>query len=293
MTIEGKGGAGAIPLNRIHRFYNRYFKRHHLVGQIALFDWEKGYDVRDTIGPIKIKNQGINDSCGGQSGSYFLEIQRKLQGIQESELSAKSVYAPIAYPGGGTTIPSLEAQIATKGANFEETVPSYDPQGNPLPELQMEDKSWQTVAISQDALTRAGYTPINVPTDIESVASAIQQYGAVIIEITGQNNGSWTSSIPQPPNKGNPNPLWRHFLCLCGAKIIGGVKCIIALESMGTSWGDSGVQNITETYFDSGYVNDAFTFAYDKSLVYNPTLTGWAAVWQAVSQWFRSQAWYN
>lgn len=284
---ENQFGHGARPINKVHRFLNRKMGRQTVKG-MSLFDWNTGFDVRDKIGPITIKNQGTNDSCSGQAGSYFLEIQRKLQGIKESDLSAKSIYAPIAYPGGGTTIPYLETALATTGANFEQAVPSYDSNGNPFPEAQMVDISWETVALSQDALTRAGYTPIDIPRDIDSVASAIQQYGAVIWEITGQNNGTWTSSIPLAPNPGSQNPLWHHFMCAIGARMLGGKKVIVALQSMGSSWGDNGIQYFTEDYFNSGYIVDVFSFIYDKQLVPASDET----IWQAVANWFRRQPWF-
>jgi hypothetical protein len=216
--IEGVGGHGAIPLNRVHRWVHRKVNRNKLVRGMG-FDWYKGFDVRDTIGSISIKNQGTNSSCSGQAGSYFLEIQRRLQSIKEGALSARSIYAPIAYPSGGTTIPALTSQLAAHGANLESTVASYDINGYPLPDVLMADKSFETPALLTDAENRAGYTPYDISEDIDEVAETIRDYGAVIWEIQGQNGHtpSWTSATPQPPSKDNKNQLFNHFMCAIGA----------------------------------------------------------------------------
>ena len=260
--------SGARPISKIRRKLRKAFRPSLARG--FGFDWTMGFDVRDLTGPITIKDQGDNSSCGGQAGSYFLEVQRLLQGIKEGSLSAKSVYAPIAFKGGGTTIPMLEEQLGGAGANLESSVPSMSIYGNPLDESMMEEKSWITDTLLTDALTRAGYTPYDIPDDIDSVALAIKNHGAVIWEITGQNNGTWASPYPKPPSKTNKNEMWHHFMCCIGAKIINGKKTIIALQSMGEGYGEKGIQYFQEDYFDSGYIVDAFTLIYDKNLVPDP-----------------------
>ncbi len=275
---------GAIPLGFIRRRIRKMVRDK--VARGLSFNWDAGYDVRDYIGPITIKNQGDNYSCGGQSGAYFTEIQRKLQGIDEGEISAKSIYSPIAYPGGGTTISMLEKQIGGNGSNRESQVPSMDTHGNPLREFMMTDTSWITDQLSIDALNRAGYTPYDVPDDIDSVASAIENYGAVIWQIRGQNNGTWTSAYPKPPSTTNQNVIWNHFMCCIGAKLIDGKKTIIALQSMGIGYGAAGIQYFQEDYFDSGHIVDAFTLIYDKYIVPNPDNH---TFWAEVIRWFRKQ----
>lgn len=259
-------GHGAIKINPIHRFLHRKFKRTNLGKATIPFNWNVGYDVRDTIGAITIKDQGQSDSCGGQAGSYFLEIQRRLNKINEGSLSAKSVYAQIFYPGGGTTIPALETQLAARGAELESSVPSYTPQGVPLTEQDYEDKSWLNQTVITDMETRAGFTPLDVPLDINSVASYTQQYGTCIWEIEGQDNLTWDSSHPLPPITTNPNEIWRHFMCIIGAKLINNVPSLIVLNSWGTSIGDGGVQYFTQDYFNAGGIVDVFTLVPDAQI---------------------------
>lgn len=280
-----KHGAVHRPIRRkIHRVWRKVTGKKLVKGMGV--DWNAGSRFRNKISPLPIKNQGQNYSCSGQAGSYFLKIQRMIQGINEGEISAKSIYDPIAYSGGGTTIKELMTQIAVKGANLEKDVSSYDQFHDPLTEVQIKNKSSQTPELIKDALTRAGYTPYDIGDDIESVADAINTYGAVIFEITGQdgNNPNWRSATPQPPSKTNPGPYWYHFMCAYDFEIdSNGKKRIIAIQSEGPSWGNNGVQYFYENYFTGKYL-DAFTFIYDLNLVPNSDNH---STWAEVARWFR------
>lgn len=294
ILIENEGGYGAIhqPIRRkIHRFIRRLNQKN--LSRGLSVDWSKGSQYRPLLtGKLPIKDQGQNSSCGGQAGSYFLQIQEIIRGISEGELSAKSVYAPIAYPGGGTTIPSLMTQIGAHGANLEVAVPSYDMYRNPLNDAMMSDVSWRTPATDADAVKRAGYMPYDIDNNIESVASAINADGAVIWEIALQDGHvpGWRSATPQPPSKNNPNPIDHHFMCAYDFMIdASGNKIIIALQSEGPSWGVNGIQFFTQPYFDSGYI-DAFTFIYDAKL--DPTSSN-HSIWAEVVRYFKMQPWFK
>ena len=251
------------------------------------FDWEKGFDVRDTIGPIQIKNQGQNSSCGGQAGAYFLEIQERLRNLKEGAISAKSIYSPWGNLGGGMTVTQLNTQIGATGANLEATVPSYDINGNPLSELMMEDYSWHNDRLDTDALTRAGYTPYDIAEDIETVAQTIQNYGAVIMEVRGNNNQSWFSQFPTINKVGD---YWYHYMILIGA-ITGtnGKKYLMALNSWGNQVGNQGQQLFGEEWFTSHNIIDAFTWIHDSVVVPIPTPIAKQTIWQALALWFRQQ----
>lgn len=283
VRVENRFGHGAIKTNRLVAKI-RHIKRP-LARASSPFNWTLGFDVEKKTGPITRKNQGSNDSCGGQAGSYFLEVQRRLQGLTEVECSAKSVYAPIAYPGGGTTVKDLETQVGARGANLESQVPSYDTQGNPLSEYLMEDSSWQTPTFIADAAKRAGYLPVSVSIDMDSIAWAIQTYGGVIWEIQGQNNGTWLSSYPVPPSKQNPNEIWAHFMCGKSATQVDGVNQLGFFESYGPDIGDGGLQYFRQDYLDSGYIVDVFTFVPAAQIEPLPTNT---SVWASIINYFRS-----
>lgn len=284
---------GAIRIHPLHRRFRRGWRKMknrlkgiQAVGRGIPVDWATGYDVRNQTGAISIKNQGTNSSCGGQAQSYGLEIKRRLQGIKEGAISSKSMYEPAS--GGGMTINSLINQFCFHGGNLEASVASYDALGRPLNEAMMEDASWKTPELINDALVRAGYTPYDVPKDIDSVAQAIQEQGFVIIEIEGQNGHvpGWESPTPQVPSPSNPNEVWNHYMACVGFKMIGTEKHIVALQSMGDSWGLNGVQFISQSYFDSPYILDRLSFLYDASLIPNPDNNSIGA---QLLLWFRRQ----
>lgn len=227
------------------------------------FDWETGFDIEKKIGVIATKNQAQASSCGGEAGSYFIgAVDAFLSAKPYIEQSAKSVYAPIFYPGGGTTVPALENQIAKNGSLDESILPSYYTNGS-TDESLMEDRSWMTSANLKLAMEKAGWTVKSVAIDIESIAEAIRDYGGVIWEIAGQNNGTWLSANPKPPV--NNKNLWNHFMYSGAAVLQNSIKTIKSMQSWGPTIGEGGRQYFGEDYIDSGYIYDVFTF------VKNPT----------------------
>lgn len=286
-------GKGVIRRNPLVKKLQKLLRRMNgqRIGKSSVpFNWTKGYDVRDTIGSIQVKNQGSSSSCGGQAGAYFLEIQERLRNIKEGAISAKSIYSPWTNLGGGMTVTQVNTQIGAHGANLEVTVPSYyiggQQTGNPLPEYLMTEQSWMTDMIIMDAVKRAGYTPYDIAEDIETVAQTVQNYGAVIWEIRGTDNGTWLSAFPSIQKIGNPS--WYHFMCVIGAKLINGKKYLIVLNSWGNI-GDGGVQYFGEEWFTSGNIIDAFTFIYDTQVQPIPTPVSKQTIWQALALWFRAQ----
>jgi hypothetical protein len=238
--------------------YSKHISKRKLIGGASIVNWSVPYSSPHG----EIKNQQQSDSCGGMAGAYFIEIMNLLQG-KSIEISAKSIYAPIACSGGGTTEDALETQIAARGANLEATVPDVAPDGT-CTEAFMSDKSWITPALLEEAATRAGYTPMSVSMDIDSIAEAIANEGAVIWLIKGQNNGTWLSAYPNPPINNLNN--WGHFMCPFGYQTVAQQQ-IDSLQSWGTSVGDGGIQHFTSNYINSGYIVDAFTFVSDAKIV--------------------------
>lgn len=275
-------GHGAEHIQPIHRKFRRFLRRN-AAGSEAPFNWAVGTDVRNKVGPVPIKNQGQSFSCGRQAGANAQYILRALDGINEGEISAKSGYGRYCGDGGGMTITSLTTDIGAYGANLESAVPSYQ-NGNAPSENFMEDRSWESATLDTDALKRAGYTPVNVDIDMDSIASAIDTYGFVIFELQGQNNGTWYSQYPQPPQRSNPNPIWGHYMIVVAAGQKNGINQLTALQSWGKSVGNQGEQYFTENYIDSGFIVDAITFISDKKV--KPLLT-LQDTWANICRYFR------
>ncbi len=246
---------GVISKGKIRRTLRRASRAQ--LGRAGIpFDWTKTIPIPK----VKIKDQQTSSSCGGQAGGYFDGVINKRLSNQDIEFSAKSIYAPIAYPQGGTTVYALEQQMATKGVNFESDVPSYQFAGF-TNEAWMTNKAYLTPDIAYKALRDAHRVPMSVHIDIESMAQAIRDYGAIIIEVNGKNGEipGWLSPIPHFPTNSNPNPLWAHFVCGAGVSIVNGKKQIDFYNSWGEVVGDKGVQHFTEEYINSGYIIDCFT----------------------------------
>ena len=167
------------------------------------FNWKKGITKRPKY---NIKNQYTAGSCWGQAYSRFVQIQENGE-----ELSAKSAYSPVSYyADGGVAIPDAKKQAYYYGLTTEAKIPSYDKDGK-SPEAFMSDKSWRNKETMTECLLRSGYEMKNVEIDIDRIAEAIRDYGAVIFVIQGQNNGTWLSARPVPP-KDRKN-LWAHYAC--------------------------------------------------------------------------------
>lgn len=237
--VENHWGHGALPMRKDRRD-RKYGK---LARASVPFDWSIGFDAEKHPSPTK--NQGTSGSCGGMAGSYLEVLTR----FVFSERSARYIYSQIYYPGGGTTLRDILNLLVKKGSASEALVPSYQ-NGNPPSEQFMEDRSANVAGdASASSYEASGYA--FVAPDIESYAQAIRDNGGAIMEIKGQNNGTWESAQPIPPS--NKTNLWAHFLVCTGAMIRNGKKVI----KVHNSWGDigeRGYQYITEDYFRSGSI---------------------------------------
>ncbi len=258
ILVEGFHGTGGVRSlqSSFDRKLNRIIRNK--VGKAGIpFDWQKGIHVQDHTGKITIKDQGQSDSCGGQAKAYWLGIVTAIvSGQPYTEQSAKSIYSRIYYPGGGTTVYNLEKDL---GAVDEIIVSSQPPT-----ETNLEDKSWTDDVNLKLAMSKAGWTAISVNIDMESIAEAIRDYGAIIWEITGQNNGTWLSNSPIPPTKTLNSSMWNHFMCSAGAGTWNGQQAIDMFQSWGILVGDDGIQHFTADYINSGYILDCFTFVKKK-----------------------------
>lgn len=210
----------------------------------APFDWNTGIDSI----ALTIKNQGQSGSCGGQAESYLGAIY-----FPDEDKSAKFTYAPVAQPGGGSVGRCLADRSCNTGWGSEALTPSYD-NGQPPSEAFMERVQDITPLATSHAVQTKAASYINVNPDIESIAQAIRDHKGVRIGITGSNNGTWLSVLPQPPKDGEVH--WYHWLAAVKAKMINGKKCIGVLNSWGTSVGDNGLQWISEDYFNQVLTND-------------------------------------
>lgn len=226
------------------------------------FDWNVGVDMEDELSsllskPVKlpVKDQDGSGSCGGQAeasgGAVISALNKKIL----DEKSAKFAYAPIAYPGGGSTGRDLAARAKNFGWGLEALTPSYD-NGLPPGEAFMQRVQDITVeAIDEAAKSKAlSYTVL--PINIDSIAQAIRDFKFVRIGIVGSNNGTWRMTDPIPPIDGEPH--WYHWVAGLKAKMRNGKKAIGFLNSWGVTTGDLGWQWINEDWFKAQMSNDPY-----------------------------------
>ena len=241
------------------------------------FDWNVDPTIINerlaNMGPIRIKDQRQSSSCGGQMASYLVAIIQALKNNSPyRELSAKSYYSPVAHQGGGTTDTDIQNEIENVGGLAETMCPSNLPDGS-CTEQFMTDKSWMTPPNLILASQYANLTLVTVENDIEAIAEAIRDYGAVGWHIQSEFNGGapeyWLTMNPQLPPT---TPSEGHFMCAANAQMISNWPTIRALQGWAQDY-PAGWQNFTtQTYIGSKYLVDIFTFV--PKYVPHPTVPG-------------------
>jgi len=196
---------GAIPSTKDQRDY--------LYDDLGMsstpFDWVEGYDVEEKVGhKLKVKDQNGSFSCGGQAYAYYAEILDVVHDKEKNEKSARYIYAPIAYRGGGSTARDLSDRLIKFGSANETIVPSYD-NGEPPTEEFMTNISDITAEVDEQAKTdRASSYVALASRDISSIAQMIRDNYGCVVGISGANNGTWTSEFPNTSSV----TAWNHFL---------------------------------------------------------------------------------
>lgn len=188
-----------------------------------------------------VSDQGTSDACGGHAGSKLHWLLKRLL------FSARDLFAPVALAYGAYAR-DIMMRMVNAGQATQLEVPD-PPKQNPQ---SMRDMTGITAAKSASDREANAFT---VPTDIESVASAIKAYNGVFLLIEGTNTGWRDLMNPRPPGSEHDS-IWGHFLCAYDFHIHNGHRCIIT----GTSWGGAGVteHHLSVNYFESGSVPNAW-----------------------------------
>lgn len=223
----------------------------------APFDWNAGYDVEVEMSKVlgttfvePTKNQGQSGSCGGQAASYLGGTFTVFQNKSFVEKSSKFIYAPVAYPGGGSIGRDLCDRVVNAGWASEALCVSYE-NGQTPSEAFMARTADITDAAMADAAKDRGLSYAAVNTDIDSVAQALASGQGLFIGVTGANNGTWLSPFPKPPTDADGN-YWGHWLKVGKAKLINGAKFIGVHNSWGAQGvGENGWQWLGEDYFNT------------------------------------------
>lgn len=214
------------------------------------FNWEEGFDIEKKLGHrILPKDQNGSFSCGGQAWAYYGEVLEELYDGTYNPMSAKFIYAHTVAPGGGSAGRTNCDFVIKNGWGLESLTPSYD-NGNAPDEPFMTRIDDITEEAYKEAKKNKALVYANTGTYIDDVAQAIKENNGVIIGIDGQDNGTWRTEFPAPPNDVTSS-VWRHWVYAGKAKIIDGKKHIGFINSWGSSTGKNGWQWISEDYFNT------------------------------------------
>lgn len=204
------------------------------------FDWNKGY-----INPCPFipSFQGTSLSCVGQATMNLAKnAWFKSHGNLE-DFSARFPYCQIALPAGGAYIRDGVDLLVKQGICLNSALPSgqtetimRDKTG--LPEAQIKAKNY-------DIYGDVAYASVSL--NIDTLAAAARDNGAIIIGATGHNVG-WSSPDLVPPALGDGQPTWGHAVTIVGAQMRNGKKALKILNSWSEAWGENGYGYMYEDY---------------------------------------------
>lgn len=226
-----------------------------LLGAAPVVDWEKGFNVYESIGiPMIVQDQNGSSSCVGQGVAMHLRaIYKKITG-EDVDFSRKFIYSQIASGlGSGASLRDGVWLAATKGVCLEKTLPSYQ-NGKAPSEEYMYSKAEITEDILKEALPFDIFNYRVIPgytTDISLFAHAIETSCGLVGGFTGTNQG-WMRPVIQPPKQGESK--WGHCVYLAGYGIYEDKKCLFTPNSWGGRYTIKegrwkGMQAIPEEYF--------------------------------------------
>ena len=217
------------------------------------FSWERGYNVEDEVGKLKVEHQGRSLSCVGQAISKYVEVFMK-----NSDRSARDIYSRIFLKeyGGGAFIRAGMKQATKIGVCKEAFMPSY-PAGNPPSEEFMRRLGENPTTIA-DALTAKAerYAVIQHWSDMDKIADILSRSRGVVTGVQLSREGWKNPPFVRPPKEGEKT--YGHAIYLGKAKLINGKKYIGFLNSYGDKWGENGWGWMDRDYF-SAYVKGART----------------------------------
>jgi hypothetical protein len=225
------------------------------------FDWNKGFDIEDTV-KLYVDDQNGSSSCGGQATSKYAAVLEAIATQSFERRSAAYIYNQTAIivngePQGSRMRDNADL-VVKQGVALESLCPSYD-HGKPPT-----DSYILGLTISKEASDSAKYAKgksyAYVVSNIDSYAQAIAANNGLITLFGAENNGTWLSEFPKPP----VHREWGHFVYCGKAKLINGKKYIGFLNSWGENCGNKGWQWFGEDYFNSGFIYQGCTIVLDS-----------------------------
>ena len=248
----------------------RDFRYERIAGAGEPVDWKKGYDIEKELDfTLPLKNQNGSFSCVGQAWAYYIAILNLVETGIYGEASAKAIYSQISlgYAKGAYIRDGANLSVDW-GSLYEYLVESYE-DGKPPKENFIIDKSWKTPELDKVAkiLQAKAYMTFQASNNMDLFAQAIRDNHGVVGGVDGQNNGSWNTNEPVPPNKTE----WGHALYFGKFGIDEKGKYIATPNSWGTRAKDNlhpdGWQKLREDYFNSSHMFNPWTLVDKKNII--------------------------
>lgn len=216
------------------------------LGAAPQVDWSKEFRLPNPGD----EDQGTSDSCVAQAWSYY-HAQ-----LHPKAYSRRDLFCRIALDYGAY-IRDGGWQVVNNGQATRDEVSDPSPQTM----QNMRDAKGTKQEYRDDDKELSFFV---LPGDIDSVASAIQNYKGVVFGVTGSNPGWQDLANPRPPLPGEAQ--WGHALYAYGYHLHGGQKCIIAKSS----WCNSGIteHHIKENYFKAGMTFNPWTLIPKEQIMF-------------------------
>jgi hypothetical protein len=248
--VEGKFGTGSFGTEKPD---SRDFQFQEVAFGTPPFDWVKGYDVEEELKlalhdpnfKLIPNDQRQTFSCGGHAWSKYGAILEALNTGSYEERSPKFIYAQTYAPGGGSWGRDNARVLGEQGVARENVLTSQ-----PMEESFLRRGQDITPAVRLNALPAKAYPYINVASNIDLFAQAMQMNHGMIMGIIGAVSGrEWLSKFPKLPQP--TDTLFGHWVYLGRAVLINGRKYVGFINSWGSDTGEAGWQYVDESYFNT------------------------------------------
>ena len=219
----------------------------------SLFEWKEKPESEWRKFPIF--NQSNSSSCVAQAVTKALGIENYIEEGKFVHLSARDIYTRRSnFPSTGMYFQQGMDIGHNQGATIEQLMPS---QG--IGELLMNDSSDRTPLTDILAKIVRGGNYLNLPINIDDIASFINRTGKGVVLGVRFGNGEWNKDVP---TINGTDTKYGHGVCAVDYTLHNGKKALIIEDSWGDTSGLSGRRIVTEDWFTAGRIIYAGYYIY-------------------------------
>ncbi len=202
--------------------------------------------------------QDGSSSCVAQAVAKALGIENFIEEGKFVHYSARDIYTRrMNYPGEGMYFLNGMAIGHDNGATFEQLMPS---QG--MVEVAMNSAEDRTPLCEIAGKIGRGGNYIQLPIDIDAIASMIETQGKGVVIGVRFGPNEWAKEVPQILGTNTP---YGHGICATNATLYQGKKAIVIEDSWGVDSGKDGRRIVTKDWFDAGRIVFAGYYTFLKN----------------------------